>query len=281
MNVPTLEPWLAETVSLLDLKPKTRESYGSLSRLLVSRLGDVPLGSLTPLDVQRFASGSGVSASRTRQAHCLLRQSMRMAVQYGLVDASPCEVTRLPRLPRGEVAPLSRAQLEDVAAACGRYRPLVLLLGLTGMRWGEATGLRWEDVEPPLVRVRRTLVEIGGRVSEGTPKSHQARRVYLPSGLDLDERGDGLVFSAPRGGPIRHSNFRSRVWLPALAEAGVPAVKIHALRHTAASLMMEAGVSPLTVQKVLGHSSVNMTMAVYGHVNDRQLRDAARALEAL
>jgi integrase len=92
---------------------------------------------------------------------------------------------------------------------------------------------------------------------------------------------DTLVFTAPEGGPLRHSAFRSREWLPALRRAGLPTVGLHVLRHSAAAAMIAAGATPKEVQTILGHASAGFTMTTYAHIFDADLDNVAVRLDEL
>jgi len=133
------------------------------------------------------------------------------------------------------------------------WRLFVLLLGYTGLRWGEATALRVCDIDLNRRRidVRRAFSDVGGRVVLGTPKSHQSRTVPIPRFLATElkaavdgKRADDLVFTVPGGSVMRLSNWRRSVFLPARSRAGMSArFRIHDLRRTAASLMKTARVA--------------------------------------
>jgi len=90
---------------------------------------------------------------------------------------------------------------------------------------------------------------------------------------------DVLLFTSPRGVPVRYSNFRSEVWRPGLERLNLPMVGIHVLRHSAAARMIAAGASPKAVQTVLGHGSAAFTLTVYGHLFDADLDDLAERLD--
>jgi integrase len=152
----------------------------------------------------------------------------------------------------------------------------VLVLAYTGLRWGEATALRVCDIDLTRRRidVRRAFSDVGGRVVLGTPKSHQSRTVPVPRFLarELAEAIDGkhaddLVFTMPGGTLLRLSNWRLAVFLPARRAAGVSdRFRIHDLRHTAASLMIQAGYPPKWLQAIMGHASITTTLDLYGHL---------------
>lgn len=127
------------------------------------------------------------------------------------------------------------------------------------------------------ITVRRTAVELHGRVEYGSPKSNQQRSVVPPGQLVAElepllvgKGPDGLMFTAPNGGPLRVSNFRSRTFDPAALRAGL-ALTPHDLRHTAASLAIGSGANVKAVQRVLGHASAAMTLDTYAGLFDTDL----------
>jgi integrase len=136
------------------------------------------------------------------------------------------------------------------------------------------------------VTVAAAFAEIGGELVEGTPKNHQRRSVPIPRFL-VDElaahiagkRRNELVFMAPGGGPLRNTNFRSRVFHPAAASVGLAGVTPHDLRHTAASLAVAAGANVKAVQRMLGHGSAAMTLDVYAELFDDDSDAVAKRLD--
>ena len=90
---------------------------------------------------------------------------------------------------------------------------------------------------------------------------------------------DGLVFTAPKGGPLRSSPFRQTVWKPAIEAADLEQLRIHDLRGTAASLMISTGANIKAVQRQLGHASAAMTLDLYGHLYDNDLDALSEALD--
>jgi integrase len=141
---------------------------------------------------------------------------------------------------------------------------------------GEATAVRACDVDLGRRRidVHRAFSDVGGHVVLGTPKSHQSRTVPVPSFLArelaavLDGRKpDDLVFTMPGGSRMRLSNWRRATFLPARARAGISdRFRIHDLRHTAASLMIQSGYPPKMLQAIMGHASITTTLDLYGHL---------------
>jgi integrase len=139
------------------------------------------------------------------------------------------------------------------------------------------------DVVRRRIRVVDAVTEVGGRMEWGTPKTHDGRTVVVPrfvaAALPIREP-ESLVFTAPKGGPLRTSNFRRDVWHPACRSSGMPeGLVVHDLRDTAASLMIASGASIKAVQRALGHSSAKMTLDTYGGLFEDDLEDLADRLE--
>lgn len=173
--------WGDQWLQAIDhLKPNTRAGYRSLHRSVIKpSLGDRPIGDLRRSDVQMWVSGlvaKGMSASRARQAYRLVSQIMTAAQLDGLIVASPCIDIRLPRLAEHEPKVLT---IDDVVRLADQLRPLdrlfVLTLAFTGMRFGEAAGLRRRYVLPEskLLVVAGSLSYTGGHLEMVEPKSNQ------------------------------------------------------------------------------------------------------------
>ena len=126
----------------------------------------------------------------------------------------------------------------------------------------------------------------GGKLYVDTLKNNRPRTVPLVADLvpiidrwSAGKEPEAWLFAAPGGGPLRESNWKRSVgWRSAKAAAGLPDVRVHDLRHTAASLWLAAGADPKVVQRVLGHATAAMTMDLYGHLVDASLWQAARLI---
>ena len=143
--------------------------------------------------------------------------------------------------------------------------------------WGEATAQRVCDIDLARRRidVRRAFSDVGGQVVLGTPKSHQSRTVPVPRFLAREvqaavtgKNADDLVFTMPSGSILRLSNWAARHLHPEPAPPPGSALRfrIHDLRHTAASLMIQAGYPPKMLQEIMGHASITTTLDLYGHL---------------
>jgi integrase len=183
-------------------------------------------------------------------------------------------------------------------------RPLWILLASTGLREGEALGLRWDDVElSSATLVVRRAVQIQGRagwvvIDPKTPRSRRTihlsrlavealrdrktyqRELRLAAGREWQTDWGDLVFSTRNGRPLQPS-WVSTAFRRDLKKAGVREVRIHDLRHTAATLLLTRGVHPKVVQDMLGHSTVTLTLDTYSHVTPALHKEAADHMDAL
>lgn len=264
--------WLAAQVQL---KPLTRERYRNIVRVNVLPVwGKVRLATVTHADVVAWIAdlqAQGYAAATIRQTHRVFSLMLALAVRDRRLSYNPAEGVRLPRVHRKEPVFLSHEQVDRLARACPGYELFIRLLAYTGLRWGEATALQVKRID--LLRRRlevvRTAIDMG-EVTYGTPKTHQHRSVPIPRSL-VEELADhvagrdpdDLVFTSPHGAPLRNHNFRARVFTPAAVAIDVPHLTPHDLRHTAASLAVQAGANVKVVQLMLGHASAAMTLDVY------------------
>ncbi len=216
-----------------------------------------------------------------------LRLCLVGAERDGLVQDGITAGLQLPRR-RGKRRPsrvrvLTRAQLARLLAEIpDAWKPFFELLASTGLRVSEAIALRRMDLElddPPHLWVRRSIVK--GVV--GPPKSRFGmRRLPLEENLAAQLRlhrkpgmpEEALVFPSTTGTPLNPNNVRHRVLAPAVKHAGVEPAGFHAFRHTCASLLIERGLSPLRLQRWMGHHSAASTLDVYGHMIDAELAPA-------
>ena len=222
------------------------------------------------------------SPATTRKAYRVLSLLLDWSVASGLTIRNEAAGVRLPRQTTHRAQATSAETIERLADA---VRPpandLVRFLAYTGLRWGEATALRVGDVDLRRRRmtVSRTHVEIHGRLETGTPKSHKSREVPIIESLvaTVTERMAGrdradLLFTKPRP--------PDSDWLRATAAAGIPGFRVHDLRHTAASLMIESGANVVDVSAVLGHANSHTTLTIYAHLIGARLDDVAAKFDA-
>jgi integrase len=235
----------------------------------------------------------GVGVPGIENAFGLLRQVLGAAVEDRRIPRNPCEGVRLPKRKHADRGYLSHAQVAALAAAMDRLPEVVRFLAYTGLRWGEMAALRVQDFDMlrRRVNVSRSVTESGGLVWS-TPKTHVRRSVPFPAvladelaALMVGKGRDDLVFVDMRGGVLRNSNWRARVFAPAVAKCqktddSFPSVTPHDLRHTAASVAVSAGANVKAVQRMLGHAKASMTLDTYADLFDVDLDDVADRLDA-
>jgi integrase len=285
------ESWLAGKVNLT---ASTRARYRSaLDVHLLPAFGPVPLSGITPERLRRWIAETAVSSSAAtvRKNHTVLHQVLAQAVTDGRLTMNPATELELPTIDETEKRYLTAGQIQGLADAAGQHRALVLLLGFTGLRFGEAAALTVRDIDlvHGRVRVHRSVTAVGGTMVYSAPKSHQARTVALPRFL-VDVLRDhlcgrdpvALAFPDSRGGPMRLQNVRRRWWRQAVANSGAPAgLSPHELRHSAASMAISAGANIKAVQMMLGHKSATLTLDRYGHLYADELQSVADRLDSL
>lgn len=298
-----LSRWLQDTA-----RPAVREATYQLYAMVIRRhigphIGGVQLARLSPAHVQGLLAEleRGGASPRLRQIiFAVLRRAMRQAVKWNAITRDPSAAVARPRAPRREMQALTPDQARRFLEAAREerlYGLYALLIGC-GLRLGEALGLSWPDVdlERGTLTVRRQLCEVGGRLWLQEPKTERSRRtVDLPAfvvdalrrhqermqaeGHLLNDRL--LVFVDTDGKLIRRSNLRRRSFLPLLRRAGIPRIRLHDLRHTAATLHLRQGTHPSVVQQMLGHARVSITLDTYSHVLPTLGKEAARRIDAL
>jgi len=290
--------WLQSRQSV---KRRTREADEADWRLHVEpRFGNMPVASISAAEVSSWLGAltqSGVSPSSVHRYLYTLRSILNYAVADGRITTNVAASVKPPTRARNrrEAQFLTIEQLQELAEACrGPYADVVLVLGLAGLRWGELAGLQVADritVPGPGLRVQRSVLAsgAGGGLFTDTLKNNRSRTVPIVStAVPIIERWsagkppDAWLFEAPKGGPLGEPNWKRSVqWTSATRSIGVPTLRVHDLRHTAASVWLAAGADPKVVQRVLGHASATMTMDLYGHLVDANLWDAANKVGGL
>lgn len=297
------------------VRPSTLDAYQrSVHRHLVPRLGHISLQRLTADQLDAAygdmlttgrRDGKGLAPKSVRNLHLILHRALADAVDWGLVTRNVADKARPPKQTQnrdamrtwtaGQLREFLQLQRED------RLYGLWHLLGNTGMRRGEALGLAWEhvDLDAHRVAVRRTLLNVAYRLEWGEPKTDRSRRnVALDNGTvdvlrahrraQLEERmalggaweDHGLVFAREDGKPL-HPDLASKLFEQRVADSGLPQIRLHDLRHTHATLALQAGIHPKVVSERLGHSTISMTLDTYSHAIPAMEEDAAARIAAL
>jgi len=212
------------------------------------------------------------------------------AIEDGCLERNPCvRILRTPRKEKGEqqgkIDFLTREELTLLLNICREHfpahYPFVLLLARTGLRIGEAVALQWSalDLHGRFIEVKRNWVK--GKLT--TPKSSRHRRVDMSrmlaetlASLQVERKKQTLqqgwkelpswVFISQTGTMLKPDNFRHRIWGKLLTKAGLRHIRVHDLRHTFASLLIQQGESLAYVKEQMGHHSIHVTVDTYGHL---------------
>jgi integrase len=280
------------------LRPRTVELYRwLLQRHVIPWLGDVPVGKIdTPLVREWRAKlvAEGVSPTMAAKAYRLLRSVLMTAVNEDrIIPRNPCQVRGADREHASERPVLSVTEafaLADVVP--DRYRALILLTTFGSLRFGEVTALERRDVDLAggTVEVRRAFVEVRGRgLVAGPPKSRAGKRTIAipPSVVEAlrvhlaEHSGPGsLVFTGPKGSPLRRGNFNKLVrWKESVAKLGLDGLTFHDLRHSGNVLAARSGVSTRDLMARMGHDSMQAAI-IYQHASAEAGARIAASLEA-
>jgi integrase len=266
---------------------------------LLPELASRPIGSIAPPDVQRLVnSWSKTLAPRSvRRSYSVLHAIFVYAVAADLLSRSPCRNVNLPAATSTRRRHLDADQVASIAAATDeRYRAMVWIGAVLGLRWAEVAGLQVRAVD--LLRGTVTVLQTITRDQKGSPvvgppKSKAGERTLaIPAALadilaeHLAARGitgadpDRYLFEAPDGGPLRYPNWLRRVWKPAVAAANCPDAGFHDLRRANATALVTGGVDVKTAQSRLGHADPRMTIGLYAQQVPTLDRRAADTLGA-
>lgn len=261
------------------------EKYRPAISRFVDSQGHRPLVGIQKVDVEAWIGDlveEGLAPSTISGYLTVVRSMFRSAVDNRVLTHNPAEGVKAPRVQQAEMHFLTPPEIDRLDQAMGGQGIIVAFLGYTALRWSEMAGLRVAQLD--LLRGEVRVVRQQHR--EGT-KTYKSRTVPLEERLwhRLREHVAGkeaneLVFTSPRGRPLRAPNFRKR-FAKAKQDAGIdPAVRPHDLRHSCASNLIAAGVDVRTVGEWLGHSASYITDR-YVHTTPDRLREAARRLTAL
>ncbi|MEX2541790.1 MAG: tyrosine-type recombinase/integrase [Trueperaceae bacterium] len=281
------------------VRPVTHQGYEYIvRRMLEPRLASVRLTDLRALKVEALVGemlAEGFSARMVRGALGTLKTALKQAVVWQILTSNPAEHVRAPALSRVEMkawtADETRRFLD--AAKCHKLYPLFYLALATGMRRGELLGLHWKevDLEEGWLRVSRSLVKVRGGVQLGEPKTRASRRTLLLSADTVrvlrDHQLDQEIKLGKLATMVFASSEETHLWprnvqrrFDALIErASVSKIRLHDLRHTAASLLIRHGVPVKVVAERLGHADPSITLRTYAHMYEEQRRAGAVSLE--
>jgi len=294
--IPTLAELTTRHIDeLTGVHIRTKEDYTKIAaRTFLPKLGTLPVDAITRGHVAAMVNAmDGTAAPKTiKNTHSLLSAVLEHALRDGHVTQNVARGTRLPRSGEERAREnryLTHAEFDRLYDATPEpYRPFVVTLFGTGVRFSEATALQVQDVNPEAstLRVVRAWKRQAGGSMVGYPKTEASRRTIALPGqvldqLDLDRPGSTWLFTTRQGNPIRHGNFYNRIWVPSCVKAGLdPRPRIHDARHTHASWLIARGIRLEVIQDRLGHDDIRTTRKVYGHLLPDLRREAGQAAAA-
>lgn len=291
---PTLKDWCEYWLATNAVKrPKAKkEDASSLALHVYPTLGHKRLNDITVFDIRLLVAqwADTVMPRTVHRRYAVLRAALNSAVDLEILDRSPCRRVKLPTTAPAFAYALQPHEVALVADAVGaRYRVMVFTAAMLGLRFCECAGLRVGrlDLVNETISIEEGFVEAeNGRLHSNPPKSQAGQRTMcLPPSLttmlrahldeyDVDDE-DALVFTSPTGGPLRYSNFRKRVWRPAIARLELPPIGFHDLRRTNATVLVQRGVDLKTAQIRLGHADPALTLRIYAQPTNDGDRAAA------
>lgn len=312
-----LDNWL-EVHKKEQLRPTTYESYEMLLRVHVKPvIGGIKLQKLQITNLQKMfndfyrkghKNGGGLSDRTIKYIHTILKAALQQAVNEQLILRNPADFVTLRSVNRPEVEPLTQEEANKFLGMLKNHRNFAAyyLAIMTGMRRGEILGLRWKDIDfkTGTLKINQCLVQVkdekGKYVRTFQPPKTQKSQRTIPLTDDIikvlkahkvrqnEEKmknrktyeDNGLVFCSEEGKPLWPRNF-IRQYSKLLKDAGIPHRKFHALRHTCATLLLEAGEELKNVQELLGHEKISTTADIYTKALDSAKRKAISKMQSI
>lgn len=315
-----LHAWLEKAIKPPRRTLRAYETYKSaIVRHLIPTLGAIRLQELRTIDIERFHADLGLAPATGEKFHAIINSALKAAMRAGLVTRNVATLAEnKPRAPEGHEDVLANVweaheakQFLATAKATGPQQAAFYSLALeTGMRKAELCGLMWKDLgNTGTLTVQRQLVKPGSTPTFGPIKNKTPRQLELaPETLELlrqhkrhqaelklrnrqHYRDHGLIFAkewsdltrqyATLGDPLQMNNIGQREYAKLIKASGVRRIKFHGMRHTCATLLLQAGVPAHVVQRRLGHKRIEMTLSTYAHALPSMQQDAADRLGAI
>lgn len=300
-----LKDWLTQWMNVyqMNLEATTKANYVERINYRINPyLGNTPLKQLTPTAIQQWINTlqttEKLAPKSIANLYNILNPALERAVMDNLIPTNPCANAVLPKKQPFQAQVYNQQQIQRLFALVkGTDMELIVLLALyLGLRRGEMVALQWDDINltTGTVYVHRNRVLAKGKVIDKSPKStagvriiplgapqiqqlKEAREQYL---LDKLAWGKGfkdtnLVLRKPDGSAYNPDSI-SQKWERFVKKSGLPVIRLHDLRHSCATALIAAGVNPKTVQTIMGHANMQVTMGIYVH-NTPQMNQAAAA----
>lgn len=297
------DEWLA--MAGADLSPTTLRRYrGLLDKRILPALGTRPVHSIRADELDRLylalVNDAGLAPGSVRQVHAVVRRALRQAVRWGWIASNPALNATPPRAARSSVIPPNPMQVAQLIERASESDPsfgrFLHVATATGARRGEVCALHWRNLDPvhSTLIVESSIIEVAGGLEEKDTKTHASRRIALDRGtmavfraqrdeaeklagqIDATLTDDAYVFSRePDGGIPWAPDFVTKRFQAIRDSLGFRSLRLHDLRHFAATRLLAAGVPVRTVSGRLGHANPSTTLSVYAHFLEASDQDAA------
>ena len=291
-----------------DLSPTTLRGYrNKLKVRIFPAIGDRPVNKITTDDLDQLYRGLvnqiGLSPTTVRQINAIIRRAFRQAVILGWIATNPAVNVTPPRMTKPKLSPPNAAQVDELLNYTRRQNPelghFLHIAASTGARRGEMCALRWSNLDPKrmTLTIERSIAEVPGGIREKSTKTHAERRISLdPDTLAVFEAhkaivtdrakqigmkivANAYVFSREPDCLIAMTPGTITKQFQAVRDAlGFDNMRLHDLRHFAATRMMTAGIPVRTVAGRLGHANPSTTLSVYTHFVEASDQDAAAVM---
>jgi integrase len=300
-----LDGWLVSIKTVI--RPHTWSQYSSGVHFHIAPiLGNITLKDLQADMIQQFYEFKlklGAGKRTVEILHSILHRALEQAVKMGIIGRNPTDATNPPRPSEKEMKFLDESQVSQLllAAKGDRDEALYFLAIATGLRQSELLGLQWSDLDwqkqtltvqrqakregrndgyfaPLKTRSGRRTLVLGKKMIERLREHYDRQRLEIRLGKNW--KNLDLIFPSTTGTPQNQANLY-RHFLGLVERAGLPRIRFHDLRHTAASLMLNHGVPVIIVSRRLGHSKVSITLDIYGHMFPEMQNEAAEMIDDL
>ena len=289
-----LDYWIRE-VHPRNVKDSTLEQHCRHVAVITRDIGTILLSNLSPLHVRQMMDKwekRGMGRRQQQIGRNVLSAALRDALKMEFIHRNVARLVDPPKYVKTERRTWTPTEARHYLNSIREHRlyGLFLIFFQYGLRRGEATGLRWKDIdfEQNLIRVRQQVYAVGSTFKIGELKTPQSRRdlaltQHLKEVLmkEYESRGqpdgDELLYLSVRGNHLDGRSllqfFQRSAW-----EADLKPITLHEIRHTVATMLKDKGVPPKEAQAILGHSSIITTLEIYTHVSGEDKRNAIESI---
>ena len=307
----TLGEWMDKWYNLYCV-PGIRESTAAtykrcIYQHVIPKIGDMPLGEITTSKLERYIAelmtngkvkddgkGMGLSSEVVRKTHALIQSALDRAVIDGLIERNPAKNCKLPKKKNKKVDILSKEEIKRLLIQAKEDGMLeMMLIDLSsGMRRGELLGLKWKDLnfKTRELHIKRSVVLIEGKINVTALKTKSSKRtIILPENViqvlkrykkEMPIESEWIFPSPIKENMPRDPSAVRKKFSRVLERAGCKHVRLHALRHTFATMALQYGLDIKTLSSTIGHASVDVTIDTYSHATEKTRFDAADKIDS-